>query len=52
MGDSAGGVVGHGAAEIVLGDFFVGDGFDDLGASDEHIGSVGGHEDEIGDGRE
>ena len=43
-------VVGHGAAELVLGDLFVGDGLDDVGAGDEHVGGVVDHEDEVGDG--
>ena len=48
---AAGGVVGHGAAEFLLGDFLVGDGLDDVGAGDEHVGSFAGHENEIGDRR-
>src|ERR1700738_2861162 len=50
MGHAAGGVVGHGAAELLLGDFLVGDGLDYVGAGDKHVGSVAGHEDEVGDG--
>ena len=50
MSDAAVGVVGHGAAKLLLGDFFMGDGLDDVGAGDEHVGSFAGHEDEIGDG--
>src|SRR4029077_14562393 len=48
--DAAGGGVGHGAAEFLLGDFFVGHGFDDVGSCDEHVGSVAGHKNKIGDG--
>src|SRR6266852_5462482 len=48
--NAGGGVVGHGAAELLLGDFFVGDGFDDVGTGDEHVGSVAGHKNKIGDG--
>ena len=50
MGNAAGGVVGHGAAEFLLGDFLVRDGFDDVGAGHEHVGRFARHEDEIGDG--
>src|SRR5258708_35520178 len=48
--NAAGGIVGHGAAEFLLGDFFVGDGLDDVGTRDKHVRSVGRHENEIGDG--
>ena len=41
----------HCAAELLLGDFLVRDSLDDVRASDEHVGSFAGHEDEIGDGR-
>src|SRR6266436_365757 len=47
--DAAGGVVGHGTAELLLGHFFVGDGFDDVGPGDEHVGSVASHENKIRD---
>src|SRR5216683_4946976 len=50
MGDAAGGVVGHRAAELLLGDFLVRDGLDDVGAGDEHVRGFACHEDEIGDG--
>ena len=50
MRDAAGGVVRHGAAQLLLGDFFVGDGLDDVRAGDEHVGRVARHENEIGDG--
>ena len=43
--------MGHRAAQLLLGDFFVRDGLDDVGAGDEHVGRLRGHEDEIGDGR-
>ncbi len=45
------GVVGHGAAELLLRDFLVRDGLDDVRAGDKHIGGLAGHEDEVGDGR-
>src|SRR6266404_9171609 len=48
--DPAGGVVGHGATEFLLGDFFMRDGFDDVWPSDKHVGSVPRHENKIGDG--
>ena len=51
MGDAAGGVVGHRAAQLLLGDFLVGDGLDDVRAGDEHVGRVARHENEIGDRR-
>ena len=51
MGDAAGGVVSHGAAQFLLGDFFVRDGLDDVRAGDEHVGRVAGHENKIGDRR-
>src|SRR6266851_7757008 len=38
--DATGGIVSHGAAEFLLGDFFVGNGFDDVGTGDEHVGGV------------
>ena len=50
VGDAGFGVVGHGSAELVLGDLFVGDGLDDVGAGDEHVGGLIDHEDEVGDG--
>jgi len=42
--------MGDGAAELFFGDFFVGHRFDDVGPSDEHVGSLVDHEDEVGDG--
>src|SRR6266478_8214118 len=50
MRDAAGGVVGHGAAELLLGDFLVGDGLYDIGTGDEHVRRVAGHKNKIGDG--
>src|ERR1700682_5644933 len=50
MGDAAFLVVRPRAAEFLLGDFLVGDGLDDVGASDEHVRSLARHENEIGDG--
>ena len=38
----------RGAAELFGGHRLVGDGFDDIGAGDEHIAGVAHHEDEIG----
>ena len=49
MSDAAGRIVRHGAAEFLLGDFLVRDGFDDVGAGHEHVGGVARHENEIGD---
>ncbi len=49
VGHAAFFVVGHGAAELLLGDFLVGDGLNDVGAGDEHVGSLAGHENKIGD---
>ncbi len=40
-----------GAAEFFRCDGFVGDGFDDIGAGDEHVARVFDHEDEVGHGR-
>ena len=50
MADAADGVVGHGAAQVFLGDVLVGDGLDHVGAGDEHVAGGIHHEDEIGDG--
>ncbi len=50
MADAADGVVGHGAAQALLGDVLVGDRLDDVGAGDEHVAGGIHHEDEIGDG--
>ena len=44
-------VVRHGAAELFLGDLFVRDGLDDVGAGDEHVRGLVDHQDEVGDGR-
>mmetsp|Transcript_19846 Transcript_19846/g.41615 ORF Transcript_19846/g.41615 Transcript_19846/m.41615 type:complete len:321 (-) Transcript_19846:278-1240(-) len=51
VGDSAlaAGVDG-GAAQFFFRDGFVGDGLDDLGTGDEHVGRVVDHEDEVGHG--
>jgi hypothetical protein len=51
VGHAAGSVVGHGSAQLLLGDFLVRDGLDDVGPGDKHVGRRGGHENEIGDGR-
>ena len=50
MADAADGVMSHGAAQVFLGDVFVGHGFDDVGPGDEHVAGGIHHEDEIGDG--
>ena len=47
MGDAAGAVVGHGAAELLFGHILVGDGLDDVGPSDKHAGGIAGHEHEV-----
>mmetsp|Transcript_19798 Transcript_19798/g.41722 ORF Transcript_19798/g.41722 Transcript_19798/m.41722 type:complete len:342 (-) Transcript_19798:292-1317(-) len=51
VGDAglAAGVDG-GASQFFFGDGFVGDGFDDLGTRNEHVGGVVYHEDEVGHG--
>ena len=51
MGDAAFFVVGHRAAELLLGDFFVRHGLDHFGTGDEHVGRLASHENKIGDGR-
>ena len=48
--DAADLVVRGGAAQLFLGDLFVGDGLDDVGAGDEHVAGLVDHEDEVGDG--
>ena len=42
--------MGHGAAQLLCGDVLAGDGFDDLGTGDEHVGGLIHHEDEVGEG--
>ena len=49
MRDAAGGVVRHGAAQVLLGDVLVRDGLDDVRAGDEHVRRIARHENEIGD---
>jgi hypothetical protein len=44
-------VVGHGTAEVLEGDLFAGNRFDDLRAGDEHVAGVLDHEDIVGHGR-
>ena len=51
MSHAAGGVVSHGAAQLLFGDFLVRHVFDDVGAGDEHVGSFASHENEISDRR-
>ena len=43
-------VVGHGAAELVFGDFFVRDRLNYVRPGDEHVRGLVHHEDEVGDG--
>jgi hypothetical protein len=50
VGNAGDGVVRFGAAEAGFGDVFVGDGLDDVGAGDEHVAGVFGHEGEVGYG--
>ncbi len=40
----------HRASKLLLGDFFVRDGLDDVRAGNKHVGRFAGHEDEISDG--
>ena len=51
MGDATGGIVGHRAAEFLLGHFFVRHRFDHVRPGNEHVGSVAGHENKISNGR-
>src|SRR6266446_2309638 len=51
MGYATGGVMGHRAAELLLGDFLMRNGLDDVRTGDEHVRSFACHENEIGDGR-
>ncbi len=48
VSDTAFFVVGRRAAEFLLGHFFVRDGFDDVRAGNEHVGSFARHENKIG----
>ena len=50
VGNARGLVVSVRAAELVLGDFFVGDCLDDVRSGDEHVRGLVHHEDEIGNG--
>ncbi len=50
MGDAGLDHVGVRAAEVFHGDVFAGDGFDDVGAGDEHLGGLVDHDDEVGQG--
>src|SRR5690606_629311 len=47
---AADGGVGGRAADFVHGDLGAGGGLDDVGAADEHLGVVPGHDDEVGEG--
>ena len=51
MGDAAFRIVCHRAAELLLGHVLMRHRLDHVGASDEHVGSVARHKNEIGDGR-
>ena len=51
MGDAAFGGVGHRAPELLERDVFAGHRLDDLGAGDEHLRDLLGHDDEVGDRR-
>ncbi len=51
MRDTARGVVGHRATELLLGDLLMCDGLDDVGTGDEHVGCFARHENKIGDRR-
>ena len=51
MGDAAGGVVGHGAAQVLLGYVLVRHRLDYVRAGDEHVRRVARHENKIGDRR-
>src|SRR6478735_632308 len=50
VGDAGLDHVGVRAAQIFHGDVFAGDGFDDVGAGDEHLGGLVDHDDEVGQG--
>ena len=50
MRDPAGGIVGHGAAQLLFRHFFVRHRLDHVGPGNEHVRSVFGHKNEIGDG--
>ena len=43
------GVVGPGAAELLHRDVLAGDGLDDVGPGDEHVGGAVDHDREVGD---
>ncbi len=51
VGDSGGGGVGVGAAQVVLADPFSGDGLDHVRSRDEHLRGAAHHEHEVGQGR-
>ena len=44
-------VVRGGAAKLILGDFLMGHGLDNVRPSNKHVGGLVDHQDEIGDGR-
>jgi hypothetical protein len=50
VGDAARGVVGHRAAELVLGHLLVGHRLDDVRAGHEHVARAFDHDGEVGDG--
>ena len=49
MGSAGHAHVGGSTTEFFLGDFFAGDGLDDVGAGDEHLGGLVDHDDEVGE---
>src|ERR1700735_2789978 len=51
MSNAARFVMRHRAAELLLGNFLVRDGFDDVRTGDEHVRSIARHENKIGDSR-
>ena len=51
MSHTACAVMSHGAAEFFLGDFFVSNGFYDIGTGNEHVAGLFDHYNEVGDGR-
>lgn len=51
VGDTRLDGVGLGSSELLLGDLLLGDGLNDIGTSDEKVGSITDHEGEIGQSR-
>ena len=50
VGDAAQDVMRFRSAQLLHRHLFVGHGLDDVGAGDEHVARVAGHDDEVGDG--